>query len=82
MYNDLDVKCEKCNKLLKLGDYDHHLNFCGKPKCKFFNACERYVAKVKKNKKNIKRYVYVFILYFIKYKINIYKGSWRGISLQ
>lgn len=48
MYNDLDVKCEKCDKLLKLGDYDNHLTFCGKPKCKFFNACERYIAKVKK----------------------------------
>lgn len=44
MYKELDIKCEKCSKLLKLSDYDYHLSYCGKPQCKFFKDCDRYVA--------------------------------------
>lgn len=37
IYNDLDIKCDKCPKVVKLGDLVKHEKKCGLTKCTFSN---------------------------------------------
>lgn len=42
IYNDLDIKCTKCPKTLKLGDLEKHEELCGKAKCMYNQFCEGF----------------------------------------
>lgn len=35
IYNDLDIKCTKCQKTFKMADLQKHEDLCGKAKCQY-----------------------------------------------
>ena len=45
IYNDLDIKCENCSKVLKIGDLAKHEEKCGRTACFNSAVCDGFENK-------------------------------------
>lgn len=45
IYGELDIKCENCSKVVKMGDLPSHEEKCGRTGCYNSDVCDGYENK-------------------------------------